>query len=50
MDRQPCQEIEYRQNTIDTVNEGKEGKIVLVNAPVRIKIAFSKIWDSHRLS
>ena len=36
------QEIEYRLNTIDTVNEGKEGKIVLVNAPVRIKNSLFK--------
>ena len=39
---QPCQEIEYRLNTIDTANEGKEGKIVLVNAPVRIKNSLFK--------
>ena len=36
------QEIEYRLNTIDTVNEGKEGNIVLVNAPVRIKNSLFK--------
>ena len=28
--------------TIDTVNEGKEGKIVLVSAPVRIKNSLFK--------